>query len=84
LRELENTVTEVNKDVETIQERRAALKAEIHVLENDKLDIENEIKQKEQKAKDRILPEIQRTNDLILKIKMEMELGKERIAKEEA
>jgi hypothetical protein len=30
-------------------------------LENDKLDIENEIKQKEQKAKDRILPEIQRT-----------------------
>ncbi len=84
MRELENTVTEVNKDVETIQERRAALKAEIHVLENDKLDIENEIKQKEQKAKDRILPEIQRTNDLILKIKMEMELGKERIAKEEA
>lgn len=60
LKELENTLGDVNRDVETIQERRAALKAEIHLLENDKVDIENEIKNKEVKAKEKIIPEIER------------------------
>ena len=56
LKELENTISEVSKDIETIQERRAALKAEIHLLESDKSDLENEIRLKEQKAKEWIQP----------------------------
>lgn len=83
LKELENTINEVNKDIETIQERRAGLKAEIHLLDSDKSDIENEIKMKEQKAKERIIPEIQRVNQLILEAKLELDAGQDKIRKEE-
>lgn len=65
LKELENTISDVNKDIETIQERRAALKAEIHLLESDKSDLENEIKLKEQKAKEWIQPQIERMRKMI-------------------
>jgi chromosome segregation ATPase len=72
LRELENTIGEVNKDVETIQERRAALKAEIHLLESDKSDLVHEIEQKESKARAKLMPEIQRMKDLINEVNSEM------------
>jgi len=65
LKELENTISDVNKDIETIQERRAALKAEIHLLESDKSDLENEIKLKEQKAREWIQPQIERMRKMI-------------------
>jgi prefoldin subunit 5 len=60
LKELENTINDVNRDVETIQERRAALTAEIHLLESEKLDTQNEIKGKEKKAKERLIPFIEK------------------------
>lgn len=60
MKELDSTINEVNRDIETIQERRAALKAEIHLLETEKQDTQNEIKGKEQKAKDKLIPEINR------------------------
>lgn len=83
LRELEATITEVNKDVDTIQERRAALKAEVHILENDKGDLENEIKNKEQVAKEKIIPEIERVNKLIQEVRDSMSDTQSKIDKED-
>lgn len=84
LRELENTIGEVNKDVETIQERRAALKAEIHLLESDKIELENEIKQKESKALAKLMPEISRIKLLISEVNEDMSQTQLKIEKEEA
>lgn len=83
MRELEATITEVNKDVDTIQERRAALKAEVHILENDKGDLENEIKNKEQVAKEKIIPEIERVNKLIQEVRDSMSDTQSKIDKED-
>lgn len=79
LKELENTIGEVNKDIETVQERRAALKAEIHLLETDKTELEQEIKLKEQKAKEKIIPEIERVQRLIMEVTGEIAQGANRI-----
>ena len=84
LKELENTITDVNKDVETIQERRAQLKAEVHLLENEQADLQSEIKMKEQKAKEKIVPEIERVNRLIAEVAQEMAAGQSKIEREEA
>ncbi len=84
LRELESTISEVNKDVETVQERRAALKAEIHLLDSDRQDLQNEIRQKEQRAKDKILPEIERVNKLIAEVNAEIAATQAKTEKEEA
>lgn len=83
LKELENTISEVNKDIETIQERRAALKAEIHLLESDKSDLENEIRLKEQKAKEWIQPQIERMRKMIADVQAEMAAGRAKIEREE-
>lgn len=83
LKELENTLGDVNRDVETIQERRAALKAEIHLLENDKSDIDNEIKNKEIKARERLIPEIERITKQIQEMNTEIASTQIRIEKEE-
>lgn len=83
LKELESTISDVNKDIETIQERRAALKAEIHLYENDKMYIEKEILNKEKNAKERILPDIERTARLIAEMNAEIANGNLRIEKVE-
>jgi chromosome segregation ATPase len=84
LRELENTIGDVNKDIETIQERRAALKAEIHLLDNDKADLELEIQNKAQKAREKIEPEIQRMRVLILQVQEETNAARAKVEKQEA
>lgn len=84
LKELESTISEVNKDVETVQERRAALKAEIHLLDSDRQDLQNEISQKEQRAKDKILPEIDRVNKLIAEVNAEIAATQAKTEREEA
>lgn len=74
----------MNKDVETVQERRAALKAEIHLLDSDRQDLQNEIRQKEQRAKDKILPEIERVNRLIAEVNAEIAATQAKTEREEA
>ena len=83
LKELENTVNDVNRDVETIQERRAALKAEIHLLESEKLDTQNEIKGKEKKAKERLIPFIEKVTQQIAEINGDIASIQIKIEKEE-
>ena len=84
LKELENTINDVNRDVETIQERRAALKAEIHLLESEKLDTQNEIKGKEQKAKAKLIPYIEQVTKQIAEINGDIASIQLKIEKEEA
>jgi chromosome segregation ATPase len=59
------------------------LKAEIHLYENDKMDIEKEILNKEKNAKERILPDIERTARLIAEMNAEIANGNLRIEKVE-
>jgi len=60
------------------------LKAEIHLLENDKQDIENEIKMKEVKAREKVLPEIERVKNEISYMNTEIANTQLKIEKEEA
>ena len=59
------------------------LKSEIHQLENEKQDLELDINLKEQREKERILPEIDRMNSLIGEISQEISVGDSKIQKEE-
>ena len=59
------------------------MKAEIHLYENDKMDIEKEILNKEKNAKERILPDIERTARLIAEMNAEIANGNLRIEKVE-
>ena len=60
------------------------MKAEIHLLENDKQDIENEIKMKEVKAREKVLPEIERVKNEISYMNTEIANTQLKIEKEEA
>jgi hypothetical protein len=55
------------------------LKSEIHQLENEKQDLETDIHMKEQREKERILPEIDRMNSLISEIQAEIAVGEAKI-----
>ena len=83
LKELDNTINEVNRDVETIQERRAAYKAEIHLLESEKFDTQNEIKGKEKKAKEKLIPFIEKITQQIAEMNGEIATIQLKIEKEE-
>ena len=72
MKELNNTINDVKREIETIEERRQVLKSEIHQLENEKQDLETDIHMKEQREKERILPEIDRMNLLINDINQEI------------
>lgn len=53
------------------------------MLENDKGDLENEIKNKEQVAKEKIIPEIERVNRLIQEVRESMSDTQSKIDKED-
>lgn len=59
------------------------LKSEIHQLENEKQDIETELHMKEQREKERILPEIERMNNLINDVTSELAQIEAQATKEE-
>lgn len=80
---MNNTINDVRREIETIEERRQVLKSEIHQLENEKQDLELDINLKEQREKERILPEIDRMNSLIGEISQEISVGDSKIQKEE-
>ena len=60
LKELNNTVNDVRRDIETIEERRQVLRQEIHQLENEKQDLETDINMKAMRERERLVPEIER------------------------
>lgn len=60
MKELNNQVVEVKKEIDNIQERQETLKSDIHLLEVEKDDLESSIQMKEQGDRDRLIPEIKR------------------------
>lgn len=83
MKELESTINEVNKDIEAVDERCTNLDNERAAVISEKKEVANFIAEKEQKAKERILPEIQRVERLIEEGRAEMAAGLARIEKEE-
>ena len=83
LKELHNQVQEVKKEIEAINEKRDNLKAEINKLELDKQDLHNEIRMKEQREKDRLIPEIERYRKMIEMMKLDIINNETAIEKEQ-
>ena len=73
----------MNKDIEAVDERCTNLDNERAAVIAEKKEVANFIAEKEQKAKERILPEIQRVERLIEEGRAEMAAGLARIEKEE-
>ena len=59
------------------------LKSEMHQLENEKQDLETELHMKEQREKERILPEIERMSNLINELTADLTNTDAQIQKEE-
>eukprot|EP00347_Sterkiella_histriomuscorum_P000313 403376359 len=83
LKELNNTINDVRRTIETIEERRQVLRQEIHVLENQKLDLESDINVKQTQERERIIPEIERMEALIAELQNEISQTDFKIQKEE-
>jgi chromosome segregation ATPase len=65
LKELNNQVVEVKKEIDNIGDRQENLKSEIHLLEVEQDDLETNIKMKEQDERERLKPEIKRYQEMI-------------------
>ena len=65
LKDLQNNINEVKREIEAIDERRQMLKSEIHQYKNLKQDLEGDLQLKEQQEKERLQPEIDKMNKLI-------------------
>ena len=83
MKELDNTIKDVRREIESIEERRQVLKSEVHQLENEKADLYTEINMKEQREKERLLPEIDRMNSLLNDINGEIIATDSTVQKEE-
>jgi len=59
------------------------LKSEIHQLENERTDLEQDLELKKQREKDRILPEIEKINRLITDMDAEIAQNEQRVATQE-
>ena len=68
MKELTNTINDVRREIESIEERRQVLRQEIHQLESEKQDLETDIHMKETRERERIIPEMQRMEALIAEI----------------
>ena len=65
LKELNNQVVEVKKEIENINGRCDDLQSEINKLEVEKGELQLEIQMNEKDRKDKLVPEIKRYQDLI-------------------
>lgn len=65
MKELNNQVVEVKKEIDNIGDRQENLKSEIHLLEVEQDDLETNIKMKEQDERERLKPEIKRYQEMI-------------------
>ncbi|CDW91529.1 UNKNOWN [Stylonychia lemnae] len=83
LKELNNTINDVRRTIETIEERRQVLRQEIHQLENEKQDLEGDIIQKQTQERERIIPEMQKIEAAIAEITQEIAQNDVRIQKED-
>jgi len=83
LKELNNTINDVRRDVETIEERRQVLRQEIHQLESEKQDLETDINMKAARERERLVPEIERMEQLIAEIHQDIGQSDLKLQKEE-
>lgn len=58
LKDLMTTLNEVKKEGEAVEERDAVLRVEIQTLMNDKNDLLNDLKTREERERERLIPEI--------------------------
>jgi len=65
-------VIEVKKEIEAINDRKDNLKSEINLLEVDKADLETDISLREKQEKDRLIPEIEKYEQMITDIHAEI------------
>ena len=63
---------EVKKEIEAINDRKDNLKSEINLLEVDKADLETDISLREKQEKDRLIPEIEKYEQMITDIHAEI------------
>ena len=83
LKQLQSTIAGVKKEMDSIEEKKSVLKNDIQQLENDKIDLIAESDDREQKEKDRLVPEIARTKKQIEAFGEEQEENKKLIQKKD-
>lgn len=84
LKELNNQVIEVKKEIDNSNDRIAKQRADQQSLEEQKADLEKMIRDREEKEKAELIPDIERYQKLIEDMKNQIITNEETIKKEEA
>lgn len=82
LKELNNQVIEIKKEIDSINERKENLRSEKNKLEMEKEEIKTSIEQKKKDDKDRLMPEIEHYKRLIEDLKKQRVQNDDQIEKE--
>jgi chromosome segregation ATPase len=83
LKDLTDSINGVKKEIDAVEEQEAVLRAEIFRLLNDKTDLENDLKNRKEKERERLIPEIEAMKNRIKDLKAKEQNNKKLIEMKE-